>query len=158
MINKPFSSLSEAKAACSEQKLCSGVTYQHGKFSLRSGLGLKTSAKAVSWVQKTKMECIRKFSKTKRDKLIEWDQFNPELRSFRGRDADGNCMYPEHIHSIREFDPNLAFTILESPAKCRKTTNSTLILFGIKSFPKNFEQRAAIRKTWLNAQVWRKLG
>ena len=39
-----------------------------------------------------------------------------------------------------------------TPARCN--TNATVILFGIKSLPKNIDRRELIRKTWLDPRRW----
>lgn len=100
--------------------------------------------------------CLNQFSDKQIERLKKWEEEDPLLLNFRGRKKEGNCKYNSFFGDLLSFDPHMNFEILISPEPCEKKTK--IVLFGIKSLPKNWRRREAIRKTWLEKKYWIKEG
>ncbi|CAG5102779.1 Oidioi.mRNA.OKI2018_I69.chr1.g462.t1.cds [Oikopleura dioica] len=158
-------SLEEAKERCKKADDCIGITRENGAFQLRAGPKAYSSTSGEhSWMLKLE-KCDDELEGEHMINIGYLEKSYKDLREQRFRRPDGRCIYNgqfSHINKLLEFNPKLNFSTLHSPSTCDFTNSNESdfesILFGIKSMPESSNFRNSIRDTWLNPDLWTKLG
>ncbi|CAG5081503.1 Oidioi.mRNA.OKI2018_I69.PAR.g9893.t1.cds [Oikopleura dioica] len=157
---KSIKTLEEAKKQCIKSEDCFGITRENGEFQLRAGDSYSSSNGEHSWMLKLE-KCNDELEGEHLINIAQMENLYEDLKDQRFRRPNGRCLYRAeftHINKLLEFNPKLDFSTVHSPSACDFNNSTESILFGIKSMPESVNFRNSIRKTWVNHDLWSKLG